>query len=68
MSIIATSRRVGAFALAAAFVVGACSSSATGHLQPVLRLPAVPQRRPAARARAQAAPRPRIAVLRVTAP
>ena len=29
MSIIATSRRVGAFALATAFVVGACSSSAT---------------------------------------
>ena len=29
MSLIATSRRVGAFALATAFVVGACSSSAT---------------------------------------
>ena len=29
MSIIATSRRIGAFALAAAFVVGACSGSAT---------------------------------------
>jgi phosphate transport system substrate-binding protein len=29
VSIIATSRRVGAFALATAFVVGACSSSAT---------------------------------------
>lgn len=29
MSIIATSRRIGAFALATAFIVGACSSSAT---------------------------------------